>query len=407
MRNIRRVLYLCTTFPRISETFVEREVRFLRQSLPLEVHSLWRGGHAPGIPVRPHPLRRLFRLFFHIPRWTVRHPRRMCRLLEAVLRHPPRSFLDAQETGLGLGTGILLADEIRRDPPGWIHSVWATAPATAAWTVHILTGTPFSFGAHAYDLFQNGGDCLLREKIASAAWIRTSTTAGREELVRRGADPERVHLVRRGLETLPEMNTPRSAEGGPRVLSVGRLVEKKGFRDQILLFAEWKKMRFPFEADIIGDGPLRRELENLIASHGLTRQVRLRGALPRHEIDPWFQRADLFLFTGLVARTGDRDGLPNVVPEAMAHGVPVAARASPGVCEAVADGETGVLLHSKSPGTWATNLAELWRDRDRRTLLAANARSWVEREFRTADNSRNLAKLIGNSLNETHPPQPH
>lgn len=393
----RRILYLCTTFPRLSETFVEREVRYLRERLPLEVHSLWRGGSPDGIPVRVFRLRFLFRLFLRVPAWLLRDPSGLVRILETLLRNPPRSLLSVQETHLGLAAGILLADEVRSDPPRWIHAVWATAPATAAWTIHCLTGARFSFGAHAYDLFQHGGDCLLREKIAAAAWIRTSTAAAARELERRGAPAAKIVLVRRGLASLPDPVEPRDPSPPLRALSVGRLVPKKGFRRQIELYRAWKEAGVPFEAVLVGDGPLRAELEAEVRSLGLGDRVFLPGALPASAVGPWYRWADLFLFTGAVSRDGDRDGLPNVVPEAMAHGLPVLATPSPGVREAVRDGETGVLLHGADPKVWAVGALRLWHAPRRRRRIARQARAWVEENFRSAENTARLAERLENS----------
>jgi len=130
----RRVLYLCTTFPRLSEKFVEREVVALSTLLPLDVRSLWKGDPEASVPVRKHRLRSLFRLFYLVPLWLVRRPPAMARILGAAFLHPPRSWLSLQETGLGLGMGVLLAEETRNQPPLWIHAIWATAPATAAST---------------------------------------------------------------------------------------------------------------------------------------------------------------------------------------------------------------------------------------------------------------------------------
>ncbi len=398
----RRVLYLCTTFPRLSEKFVEREVVALSSRLPLDVRSLWKGGSHPTLPVRKLRLRSLFRLFYVVPLWLLRKPATLTRLIASVLSHPPRSFLGAQETGLGLGAGILLAEEIRKNPPLWIHAVWATAPATTAWVIHLLTGARYSFGAHAYDLFQNGGDPLLREKISSATWIRTTTEAGADEIRGLGADTRKIRLIRRGLDSFPKSSVPREASGPLRILSVGRLVPKKGYADQIELYARLKKAGVSFEASVIGDGPLRKELRNRIQQAGLTGEVRLLGALPHSEVERGMRQADLFLFTGIVSRDGDRDGLPNVIAEAMAHGIPVAARPAPGVCEAVHDGITGICLRDGDPADWAEQIESFWADAPLRREVAADARKWVEEHFRTDKNIRQLVDAIRTSM-ETHP----
>ncbi|MFP4351839.1 MAG: glycosyltransferase family 4 protein [Puniceicoccaceae bacterium] len=368
--------------------------------------SLWKGGGDTEIPVRRFRLRSLLRLFYLLPAWMIRNPGALCHLLGAVIRRPSHSILSAQETFLGIGAGVVMAAEVRHRPPAWIHAIWATAPATAAWTIHLLTGARFSFGAHAYDLFQNGGDCLLDNKIRAAAWIRTSTTAAADELVRRGAAPGRVVLVRRGLESLPPPAPPRPAGAALRLLSVGRLVRKKGFADQIDLYAELLRRGESFEATLVGEGPLRRELAGKIRRLGLGGRVRMAGALPHDRVEALLRTADLFLFTGRVSRDGDRDGLPNVIPEAMAAGVPVAARPAPGVREAVIDGETGLLLDEAGPAEkWADQILALWRDFPSREKMSTRARAWVEDHFLAVRNTARLAERFAQSGVRPNPPE--
>lgn len=397
----RRVLYLCTTFPRLSEKFVEREVTLLSENLPLDIRSLWKGGTHPALPVKRHPLRSLLRLFYLVPLWLFRKPATMARMIGCVLSHPPRSFLSAQEVGLGLGMGILLAEETRRTPSAWIHAIWATAPATTAWIIHLLTGLPYSFGAHAYDLFQDKGDPLLCEKIATCSWIRTSTESAARELGRLGAPKEKIVIIRRGLDAFPVPSVPRAANSPLHLLSIGRLVPKKGFLDQIAIFSHLKRFGVPFIANIVGDGPLRRDLENAIHSAGLERDVHLLGAMPYTAVEEQFGQADLFLFTGRIYRDGDRDGLPNVVAEAMAHGIPVVTRAAAGVCEAVHDHITGVLLQGDDPRLWARQIDELWQDPDKRRQIAERARQWVESNFSSQKNTRHLVNRILASMEPT------
>ncbi|MBC2603309.1 glycosyltransferase involved in cell wall biosynthesis [Puniceicoccus vermicola] len=395
------VLYLCTTFPRLSETFVEREVRHLHKTLPLRIVSIWKGGEAPDLPVQKIPLLALLTLFGRIPFWLLRKPSGLLSLLQLFFHRFPRSFLNLEETLLGMGMGMILADQVRKNRPAWIHAIWATAPTTAALTLHKLTGVSFSFGAHAYDLFQDGGDCLLREKIRAASWIRTSTLASKQELIARGATPDKIVLIRRGLQELPDRQTPRPATGKVRLLSIGRLVAKKGYSEFIELCDELRKRGVPFNAIIIGDGPLREELQRKIVERQLGSFIQLTGALPRPEVEPYFQNSDLFVFTGVVSKDGDRDGLPNVVPEALAHGLPVMVRPALGVLEAITHEETGVVFEEETPSDWADQLLEVWEDHPKRVKLSETGRRWVEENFLSQNNTSLLAEKI---LSSQSPP---
>ena len=396
-----RILYLATTFPRLSETFLQREVAHLGRLLPLELISLWRGGQAdrpPAASLLPEKFAALLpSLLTHLSRT----PDRWREVVATASRHPPRSFLQWQELLLGLGAGVLLARRHGRTAPAWVHASWAAAPATAAWVLHRIHGWPYSFEAHAYDLFQDGGDPLLAEKIATADWVRTSTMAARRELLERGARPERVLLVRRGLPALPPERSPESRAASPprpprelRLLSVGRLVPKKGFFRQLEIYAALARRGIQFHATILGDGPERSRLAARARAHGIADRVTFLGAAPNAEVFRALARADLFLFTGVIAADGNRDGLPNAVAEAMAANVPVLAHSLPGVAEAVRDGETGILLPTLEVGAWADRILALRNDPRERERLGRNARQWVLDHFRTEENTRALATRL-------------
>jgi len=355
---------------------------------------MWGGGKSKDLPVDAIPLWKLLSLFGLIPLWLLRNPVGMLSITQRFFRRFPKSFLNLQEVLLGMGMGILLASRVAKEKPRWIHAIWATAPATAALTIQSLIGTRFSFGAHAYDLFQDGGDCLLAEKISAATWIRTSTQAAAEELIRRGAPPKKINLIRRGLPELPQKIGPRPAEGTIRLLSIGRLVPKKGYPDFIRLCNALDRHGVSFEATIIGEGPLRSALTEQIRSLKLEPKIRLLGSLPRPEVEPYLKEADLFIFTGVVSRDGDRDGLPNVIPEALAHGIPVLTRSAPGVLEAIRHDETGIVLSGSIPEDWAAQVIGLWSDTGKRTALSSNGRKWVEENFLSQNNTQKLLEKI-------------
>jgi colanic acid/amylovoran biosynthesis glycosyltransferase len=109
-----------------------------------------------------------------------------------------------------------------------VYAAWAGAPATAAWLLWRVTGIPYGTGAHAYDLYEHGGDWWLMEKVALARFVHTSTEMGRRTLLERGADAARVVVIRRGLETFPELKPLRPARRPLRLVCVARLVPKKG-----------------------------------------------------------------------------------------------------------------------------------------------------------------------------------
>ena len=361
-----KVVYLFTTFPKLTETFLQREVRAMRQ-LPvnLELFSLWGGDtHFEGLAVRRFSKAKLFLLPFWLPYWMVREPVAFVYLLKGLLRQSVRSWKNLGETFIGVSFAITHAARLGKEGrrPDIIHGVWATMPATAAQMLAKLSGIPFTMGAHAYDIYQNVGDWLLPGKLEDAALIISSTDMARGELLRRGANPEKVVVVRRGLYPFPEFRRPRTLRSPLRILSVARLVQKKGIADQLDIFAEMKRRDIPFEAHIVGDGPLAKTTRAHAEGLGLSENVRLLGKLAFSEVLDQYAWADVFVFTGSVAKDGDRDGLPNVILEAMATGTPVIARKTEGISELLDDGRNGILLSKTEPEQWIDALVRLRED---------------------------------------------
>ncbi len=390
-----KVTYLFTTFPLRSETPSQRELRVL-SGLPvdLEIFSLWGGASEfEGRPIRRFNKWRLIALFWLLPFWLVRKPGAFLGLAKRLVCARVPSPLNGGETVLGLAFALCYAGRFNRasNRPDLIHAAWATLPATAAQFLGELTGIAFSMGAHAHDVFRHGGDWDLVGKLKTAALVVTSSDMTLRHLLERGADPERTVLIRRGLDVLPACRALRAYRKPLRILAVGRLIEKKGYEDQLAIYAALKTSDLSFEARIVGSGPLQRVLARQIEELGLSSLVTLLGALPYESVVEQYSWADVLLFTGKVAKNGDRDGLPNVVPEAMACGVPVVATATAAVPEAIKDGHTGVLIRQRGTVPWLSALKLLQRDDRYYEKLSAGARSWVEAHY---DGRKNVQALL-------------
>jgi glycosyltransferase involved in cell wall biosynthesis len=322
----------------------------------------------------------------------VRRPRALWEVLIALLRRPMPSLFNAAENALGFAFGLAHARHFERSRPDLLHAVWATAPAAAALLLEKLIGVRFSMGAHAYDVFRHAGDWLLREKIESARLIHTTSESTLRRLLECGADPERTVLIRRGLLAFPAFRPRRTDRKSLRLLSVGRLVEKKGHLPQLQIYRRLKDAGVSFQARIVGDGPLRAQVEERLDALDLRQEVALLGRRSYEEVLEHYAWADAFLFTGIIARSGDRDGLPNVIPEAMAAGVPVVTAPVAGAMEAVRHGETGLVCRVDDPDAWVTALRALAVDHALSERLRRKAREWAEEHF---DAHRNAARLLG------------
>ena len=268
-------------------------------------------------------------------------------------------------------------------------------PATAAFALSKLLGIPFSMGAHAYDLFRQGGDWLLHEKLMHASIIRTSSNSSASRLHALGLDKKRVKVIRRGLSSRSSrvsINFPNPFN--LKLISVGRLVEKKGYfyLIEILKLLESRAI-CDFQMTVVGDGPLKADLEKEIYRLGLYDKIELLGAKSEEEVGKLFMESDIMLFTGIVASNGDRDGIPNVIPEAMSAGSLILASCYAGASEAFIDGVSGFSLNPKEPYTWV----ELIEDFAQNPLKYEKVRKKAQLEVRERFNIKQTArKLIQN-----------
>ena len=403
-----KIAYVVMKYPTLSQTFIEREMRALAAlGVQVEVHPCldFRRAEEVGLPVPPEltvvragsAARIVLAGMVGAVRELARRPGLLRQGMRTVWRHRPRHLEGWFHTVWGTVFALARAEEFRRCAPDVIHGAWATAPATVAAVLGELCGRPFSFGAHAYDLHRHGGDPLLAPKLATARFVHTTTRANVDDLCRRfpGRRAEIV-LSRRGLRGLPVLpERPERALGAElRILSVGRLVPKKGHTFQIAACRELARRGVAFRLRIIGEGPLRPELAAAVAGAGLRAAVALAGERSPEETQAAYARADVFWHTGIVDAQGDRDGLPNVIPEAFAHGLPVISSAAGGAGEAVIDGQTGLVVDPADARALADAVERLARDEGLRRRLGAGGRAWVEENFLSEVNIRLLAEAF-------------
>jgi glycosyltransferase involved in cell wall biosynthesis len=396
------IAYLFTTFPNPTETFLQREITAVRaRGARLRLYSLWGGASSfRGLPVERFSKWRLLALFWLIPYEAWRRPEVLRELLRGLAARRAPSWLNFWENMLGAGFACIYARSFRRDPPALVHAAWGGAPATAAWLLWRIDGHPYSAAAHAYDLFEHGGDWWLTEKLAPAAFVHTSTEMGRRAIVGRGLPAEKVFCIRRGLDRIYPMKPLRASREPLHLLCVARLVEKKGIDRQLRIYAALRETGLPFAARIVGEGPLRQELESLAGSLGVAAAVTFTGHLPHHEVWGELERADVLLHTGVVAPSGDRDGLPNVIPEAMSVGVLVVTSPTAGTTEAVSDGVNGLVAPADDPQAWVAALRRLAVDDALAERLRASARDWVVKNFDAHTNAALLLEQFERTIGE-------
>jgi glycosyltransferase involved in cell wall biosynthesis len=296
-------------------------------------------------------------------------------------RHRPRKvfikeFLQAGE----------IADALHHaGDVGHLHGHFCHGVATITWFASRLSGIPFSFTAHAKDIYQaelNPG-VLLERKLAAARFVATCTCSNAGVLQLRHARPHEVHTIYHGLDTDYFAPAPQPAAAAlPMILAVGRFVEKKGFDQLIEACAQLKRKGLRFGCTIVGErGNAFESIRDLIRARGLADTVRLHGPVAQDALREIYRAAHVFALPCQVMEDGDRDGFPNVLAEAMAMGVPVVSTSISGIPEMIDDGVHGLLVEPRDPGALAAALRRVLTDAPLHAALARAGRARICERF--------------------------
>ncbi len=397
------ILYLAGCLPTRSETFVYREVFALRE---LGVRVRTASVHAPARDLDDGPLEALAAETLAIyPRGVAgiladaaaelaARPARTAGTIaravrDAITADDARGLRRAKVLWQALAA-LSLARRVRPDRIAHVHAHMAHVPATIAMYAARQLGIGFSFTGHANDLFPNRS--LLRPKLARAAWVQCISRWHRDfyrSIVPR--PDEDYPVVRCGVDTRLHTPPPPSDRPELAVLAVGRLVEKKGF--DVLIEAAGDLARAggpPVRVRIAGGGEEEARLRRLVDSLPPGASVELLGDTPNDRVMELMGEADLFVIPCRVAASGDRDGIPVVLMEAMARGRCVVSGDLETIRELVRDGETGVMVPPGDRRALARTLDALARDRDRVETLGRAGRRWVEEEFDLTANAERI-----------------
>ena len=396
-----KVAFFYATFPRPTETFVRRELKTL-QEIGFEpvVYSIWKGNPEwNGRKISRFSLLNLITLIYWIPYWGWKKPHVFKKVLVELWNKPCPNLQNWNETFLALGFALVKAKEIKSKNLDLLHGVWATMPATAVFAISQLTKTPFSMGAHAYDVFRKGGDWLLELKFRYALFIRTSSLSTLNRIDELGVSAEKIKLIRRGLYEWPKRENFKLVNHSHlEIISVGRLVEKKGYIYQLKIVKELLDRGVPYQLKIIGDGPLKKELKLECNRLGLQKNVHFLGGLSQKEIGELYISSDLFLFTGVVAKNGDRDGIPNVIPEAMSSGCLVVASKFAGASEAFIDDVSGFSMCPFETENWVDLIEQFWNSPESFEAIRKSGVKHSKEVFDVRKTANSIVSLIQKKL---------
>ena len=392
-----KLAFFYATFPRPTETFVRRELRYLQKiGLSPEIFSIWKGEkNWEGNSIHLFPFLNILCLLFWIPYWAWKRPSAFKTILKHLWSTPCPNLQNWNETFLGLAFALVRAKDFPKNKYSRVHGVWATMPATAAFGMNLLIDIPFSMGAHAYDVFRAGGDWLLPLKIKYASKVRTSSQSTAKRLSLLGLEREKLEIIYRSLNRFNGREHFNLVKKNKLcLLSVGRLVPKKGYFLLIHILQKLKHANIPFQLNIIGGGNLEREIKRQIRLAGLADDVLLLGYLDEAETEMFYRQSDALLFTGIIAPNGDRDGIPNVVPEAMAHGLLVLASIYAGCSEAFMDSRSGYSLSPYKPDAWVNLLSQFYSEPEKFVEVRKSALLHAEAKFSDKVNCQSFKTLF-------------
>ncbi len=397
-------------WPRLSETFIAQELVALEEAgLRFDIWSL-----RHPTDVKTHPLHdRLRAKVRYLPEYLRDDPARVAAAREAAQSMPGYAqAFDAFERDLArddtpnrrrrFGQACVMAHELPADTRG-IYAHFLHTPSSVARYAAILRDLPWGFSAHAKDIWTSP-EWELREKLDpathGAAFGATCTEFGAKHLRDLAADPGRIDLVYHGLDLSRFPDAPTRATRSPadpfQMMSVGRMVEKKGFDNLIDALALLPKT-LDWHWTHIGGGTLSDEMKKRARDHGINDRIIWRGACDQPEVIAEMRKADLFVLPSRIAKDGDRDGLPNVLMEAASQKLPILSTPVSAIPEFIDSGVSGI-LSDDAPAALAGAMQDFAADPDLGPRLAEAAHTRLHAEFTMAPGIRQLYQRLGAML---------
>jgi glycosyltransferase involved in cell wall biosynthesis len=396
--------YILKGYPRISESFISNEILLLERL---------------GFTMRLFPMRRARESFRHASVHEIRArvdylPTELLSDFHRLLR--PNIFLAARKpkqfketlriAGQGAGKGASLATlkhllqagyltntHLDKDPHiAQLHGHFAHSPTSVTLFASQLSGIPFSFTAHAKDIYTSDKE-KIRRKIARAKFVVTCTNHNKEYLQAIAGDcPTPIYRIYHGIDlNLFRQPVTRTETHNPfRILTVARMTPKKGLPTIYRALAGLHQKGIRFQHTLIGDGDDREKILALISSLGLKEHCRWIGTRTHEEVLVHFKESDLFVLGCEIAENGDRDGIPNVLVESLAMGVPALSTRVSAIPEILIDGLTGLTVPPSRPEQLEAAMLRLLTDHSLRQRLIAGG---LERVRETFDNSRWIEQL--------------
>ena len=423
-----KVAYIMSRFPKLTETFVLYEMLALeKQGIQVVIYpllkarktathpeggSLWRKlldlVSKPQGDLMMHPEavplveRANYQPFLSWPilqtqfRFLLSKPKEYVGTLWTVVRRNWGSWNYLLGVLAIFPKAVYFAQLMRSEDVSHVHAHFANHPAAAAYIIGRLVGIPFSFTAHGADLQVD--QHMLYEKVAEAAFVVTISNFNKEFILEKCGEQfrEKVHTVYCGVDTQVFQPSQREdsqekSVGPLNILCIGTLYEVKGHTYLIEACRLLMDRGVDFACNLVGDGPDRPLLMKQVEESGLSGRVIFHGQLERPEIVGMLRRADVFTLPSVPTDSGRREGIPVVLMEAMASGLPVVSSDISGIPELVESGSSGLLVPPRNSEALADSLEQLSKDPDLRKKLGKAGRAKVNQEFDLFTNASILA----------------
>ncbi|MCB1985402.1 MAG: glycosyltransferase [Burkholderiales bacterium] len=403
-----RVGILLKRYPKLSETFILNEILGLeKHHTPLHIFSLYQPTDSvcnPAVMDVKAPvtilenehasIKQIVRSHVKLAR---RNPwRYLGAIKQVMLRNESnrlRDFLHAE----------LLVDKLIFHNIKHLHTHFIAEPASVAEIACRLAGIPFSISAHAKDIYLSSAETLAR-KLKAASFTVTCTDYNKKHLQVLADQNQNVHRMYHGIDLKifdEAYTTEAKPSAPPLIMSVGRLREKKGFPTLIAACKHLLEMHIDFQCVIAGYGPDRDRLQAQIDELGLQAHIALAGKLPHQEILRLYKQATIFTLPCQIATDGDRDGIPNVLLEAMAMRLPVVSTNISGVPEVITEGINGYLVQPKDADALANALKKLLLNPSLCQQFGTAGRLLIEKEFSISMNLQRLISLLQQSIDNS------
>ena len=395
--------YLAPELPALSATFVHEELLGLeRRGVAVRPFTVRRPAHpAPGQEALAARTQALYDRsapamvlagVAALPRFGARSLATLGRLMKDMVSVGPWRA-EAWKLAYQWLAGARLAVLLREAGCTHLHVHFAHVPTQIAMYACGFAGLPFTLMAHANDIFERG--LLLPQKARRARRMLTISQYNVEHLRSVGVPADRIAVVRCGVAFEQRADAP---EFGPkacyRIGTLCRLVEKKGVDDLLRALASLRGLAWSWQLEIAGDGPLRGSLEGLADELGLRERVRFVGPVAHAAVTGWLRSLDAFVLACKVDASGDMDGIPVSLMEAMSQRVPVISTRLSGIPELVVHERTGLLSQPADPAGLAAQLKRMLENAGLRRQLTEAAAQHVEQEFGQAENLDRLMAQI-------------